>query len=101
MTDPTEEGEVEAKRSIVYTVCLKPKTNEKILEILNGAKMQVVITVMIFFALFGDDFRLAVCPKSADDTFQVITIFCLFVFAAELGVNFVCLPDWRFGEFLI
>jgi hypothetical protein len=76
---------------------LSTKTTESTLAKLNSNFAQIIITVMIFFALFGDDFRLAVCPKSGDDAFQVITILCLVVFAAELLVNYACLPNWRLG----
>jgi hypothetical protein len=95
-TEPPATGFWEAVRR----PCFSEETTEKILAKLNGNAAQIIITIMIFFALFGDDFRLAACPKSADDVFQVITILCLVVFAVELLVNYVCMPNWRLGTYM-
>ncbi len=83
---------------VVRKPCLSPKINAKMLGALNSNPSQILITIMIFFALFGDDFRLAVFAKSADDVFQGITVFCLLVFFTELVVNLACMPDWRLGK---
>jgi hypothetical protein len=98
--ESTEEGSSKKSflQSFLYKPCFKPKTEEKLMKFLNSNKTQLFITVMIFFALFGDDVRLAACPKSSDSTFQVITIICWLVFGAELTINFVCLSEWRFGK---
>lgn len=83
--------------AVVRKPCLSPKINAKMMGALNSNPSQILITIMIFFALFGDDFRLAVFAKSADDVFQGITVFCLLVFFTELVVNLACMPDWRLG----
>jgi len=41
-------------------------------------------TILTVYALVGDDFRLAATQKPADDVFNAITLFCFFVFGAEI-----------------
>jgi len=44
----------------------------------------VLTTVLTFYALFGDDFRLAATHKRVDILFNVLTIFCILVFCTEV-----------------
>jgi len=54
-------------------------------------KAITVITVaFILFVLIGDDFRLALMPKSADDVFNFITIIAMAVFTIEIIIYSVC-----------
>ncbi|OMJ92736.1 hypothetical protein SteCoe_4489 [Stentor coeruleus] len=51
------------------------------------------------FALFGDDFRLAVFTKSADDGFSASMIVCLILFCFEIILAFITKPEYRFSFF--
>lgn len=51
------------------------------------------------FALFGDDLRLAVTDKSADDGFSAMMIVCLILFSLEIIATFIVRPEYRFSFF--
>ena len=51
------------------------------------------------FALFGDDLRMAVTPKSADDTFSGLMVACLSLFGIEIILTFIVKPEYRFSFF--
>ena len=55
--------------------------------------------IITIFALFGDDFRLAVTPKSADTGFSAAMITCLVLFSIEIILNFIIRPAYRFSFF--
>lgn len=42
------------------------------------------MTVITVYSLFGDDFRMALFTKSVDNSFDVLTILCLFLFLIEI-----------------
>lgn len=58
--------------------------------------LMLVITV---FALFGDDFRVAVTNKSADNGFSGAMITCLVLFSFEIILSCIIKPDYRFSFF--
>lgn len=49
----------------------------------NSWRFCILTTILTFYALFGDDFRLAVTPRSTDILFNILTIFCILVFSVE------------------
>lgn len=55
--------------------------------------------VVTIFALFGDDFRLAVFTKTADDGFSAAMIVCLILFGFEIIMAFISKPEYRFSFF--
>ena len=55
--------------------------------------------IITIFALFGDDFRLAVTDKSADDSFSGLMITCLSIFSIEIICSFIAKPEYRFSFF--
>lgn len=42
------------------------------------------MAIITIFALFGDDLRILCAPKSADDLFNFITVFCIICYALEI-----------------
>jgi len=44
----------------------------------------VLTTVLTFYALFGDDFRLAFTPRRTDILFNILSILCILIFGVEL-----------------
>lgn len=63
-----------------------PEWRKRVNNAFNSWPLLVFFTVLTIWALFGDDFRLAVCPPSVDEVFVGITYFMLTAFVAELGV---------------
>jgi class 3 adenylate cyclase len=55
--------------------------------------------IITIFALFGDDFRLAVTPKSADDGFSAAIIVCIILFSIEIIFSCIVRPPYRFSFF--
>lgn len=53
-----------------------------------------IITIMTIYALFGDDFRLAVTYKGADPYFNVISIIVIFFFFMEVILSSIAIPDY-------
>ena len=48
---------------------------------------QLIVTIFTIYALFADDIRLLVLPKSADDILDALTLLCLLLFGAELIIS--------------
>ena len=46
-----------------------------------------VMTVLTIYALFGDDFRLAVCPPSGDVAFYALSFIAFIMFSVELTAS--------------
>ncbi len=62
----------------------EPDAKERIQKVLAHHWWQLTVSVVTIFALYGDDFRLAVCPKSVDLTFSIISFLALLLFTTEL-----------------
>lgn len=58
-------------------------------------------TVLTIYALIGDDLRLRFTNKPADFTFNIITLVCLVVFAAEITLSCLGKSDYFLGFFFI
>ena len=61
------------------------------------ADAAIVIMVITFYVLFGDDIRLALTGKSADGAFDALNVISLFVFLFELAVTYAADPKYRFS----
>ena len=79
----------------------KPICNPKFIACLNKIlENGVYITFMMIvtiYALFGDDFRLLLAPKSADEVFWSITVAAMFFFLVELGMASIAQKDYFLG----
>ena len=49
--------------------------------------LEIFFNILIFYALFADDFRTICLPKEADDAMDSITVICIFVFSCEIFVS--------------
>lgn len=61
----------------------------------------LVTTTLTIYALFGDDIRLGLTTKPADETFDSITIACMAVFGFEIIVCSIGKAGYIFGFFFI
>ena len=64
-----------------------PYVKGTITHLVDGKPVTILMAVVTFYALFGDDFRLGFCPKEADTTFMVLSSISFFLFAIELVLN--------------
>jgi hypothetical protein len=65
---------------------------------MNHWAVTAFMTIVTLYALFGDDIKVAIFTKSADDAFNVITVAALLLFAAEITLNALC-QDGYFNSF--
>jgi hypothetical protein len=63
-------------------------------EFIESRPVVITISVLTFYALFGDDFRLGVTYKGADPYFNVITCICLFFFGLEVLLSSIAINDY-------
>mmetsp|Transcript_82466 Transcript_82466/g.143112 ORF Transcript_82466/g.143112 Transcript_82466/m.143112 type:complete len:1083 (+) Transcript_82466:127-3375(+) len=61
----------------------------------------VLTTALTFYALFGDDFRLAATHKRTDVLFNVLTIFCILVFCIEVVAASLGKEEYFLGFFFM
>ena len=62
----------------------------------------VTVTIMFiitFFALFGDDLRILVAPKSWDDGFNFLTVFCIICYALEIFLSSLAINGYFLSFF--
>ena len=53
------------------------------------------MTTLTIYALFGDDIRMLAFSRTEDNYFFSASIVCLFFFAAELVISFLCKQEYR------
>lgn len=58
-------------------------------------------TLLTIYALFGDDFRLAVTHKRLDPMFDVLTITCILVFCVEIFASSLGQDEYFLGFFFL
>ena len=61
-----------------------PKWKQSISNMLENKYYTIFITILILFALFGDDLRLAAFSIGSDDYFYVLTCISLVIFTIEI-----------------
>jgi hypothetical protein len=61
----------------------------KIRKFMNLTMVNIVMTVVTIYALFGDDFRLIYAPVDSDSTFTGLSIVSMVLFALELILSSV------------
>jgi len=59
----------------------------------------VITTILTFYALTADDLRILLTEKDADTTFNVICLFCVVVFSAEIALSCLGKTDYYFSFF--
>lgn len=64
-----------------------PAARAEINRFVDSRAATILMAVVTFYALFGDDARLAVFPKEADVVFMVLSSISFFLFAIELVLN--------------
>jgi len=64
-----------------------PAVKHAINQFVDSRSCTTVMAIVTFYALFGDDFRLGFCPKSADEAFMVLSSVSFFLFLVELVLN--------------
>ena len=52
------------------------------------------MTLITFYVLYVDDFRILVLPKSLDDVFMALNVFSLFVFMSEVILSSFALKGY-------
>jgi len=52
------------------------------------------MTLITFYVLYVDDFRILVLPKSLDEVFMALNCFSLFIFLTEIIMSSFALPDY-------
>lgn len=53
------------------------------------------------FALFGDDFKYLVLPKTLDFYFDLLTLFAMAAFFIEMVLSYHCKPSYRCSFFFL
>lgn len=78
-----------------------PKCHPKVIHIMNKILENniyiIFMTIVTIYALFADDFRLLLAPKSADEVFWSLTCAALFFFAVELIMASFAQKDYFLG----
>ena len=54
------------------------------------------MTLITFYVLYVDDFRILVLPKSLDDVFMALNVFSLFVFLLEIILSSLAIKGYFF-----
>jgi hypothetical protein len=62
-----------------------PQWKKQVNTALDGVWVSTLTTILIIWALFGDDIRLIATHKESDDMFGLLAFISLFVFTIELG----------------
>jgi class 3 adenylate cyclase len=65
----------------------------------DGRNMTILMTLLTVFALWGDDIRLAACPKWSDPIFFAGFLFALVMFFLEFLINTVVKVDYKWSFF--
>ena len=64
---------------------------------MNGWYFQGFMVILTLYSLFGDDTRVLVFTKIADDYFYIITSICFFFFSMEIVISCFVRDDYWLG----
>ena len=64
---------------------------------LNHWILQTAMLVLVIYALFADDLKMAAFPKSADDAFNALTLIVLIAFSVEIILNIISQENYLFS----
>lgn len=67
------------------------------IKVLNSKYTTIFMTTITVYALFGDDIRMSVTDKSADDVFFSLAAACLALFSVEIVATFWVKPKYRWS----
>jgi len=73
----------------------------KLRNLVQSTSFSVAMFALSLYVLFGDDLRLACFSKDADNVFNGITIFSIFVFSFELVITSITIDDYVFSIFFL
>ena len=92
MADRAENGEMGQKGAVLV------KENLSWTDRVLGHKyFTFTMSAWTTWALFGDDLRMLLTDRTADNFFYVMAIIALLLFVFELALNFYSRKSWRFG----
>ena len=74
----------------------KHKKMEKMLE---NVVFSVIVNLFTVYALFGDDLRILIMPKSVDIYFNMLIIFCILSFFTEIFLSIFTKEEYLFSFF--
>ena len=92
-----EDIDVFGKRDI-----LEEEINSKyeiLKKILENTYFDILINIFTFYALFADDLRILLLPKSVDNFFNGLTLFCMILFIVEIIFSILTKKDYLFTFF--
>ncbi|KAF4730722.1 hypothetical protein FOZ62_014769 [Perkinsus olseni] len=72
---------------------------ERLTIFMDSKNVQIFMTIVTIFALYGDDFRIFATYKAADPAFYVSFIVALVLLVIELSINSVILEDYKWSFF--
>ena len=88
--DPIEvEPDIEA-----FAVKKRPEWKKNIEKLIDNYYWIGAMSIVTFYALFADDFRILTMPESADTTFDVLTIFCMTLYLIELVLAVIAVEGY-------
>lgn len=70
-------------------------------QLCDSWRFNMLTAVLTVYALFGDDFRLAVTHKRTDVMFDVLTIVCILVFCTEIVASSLGKDEYFLGFFFM
>ena len=74
-----------------------PASHSKINSFLDSTLFSITLNIITLYALFGDDIKTLGFPKSSDDIFSSLVVFCLLLFLIELILSFLYKPGYRWS----
>ena len=91
-----EDKEVEVKKKKELPICIQ-HTLKWMKRILDNNVFIAFMTIITIYALFGDDFRVLLWPKSGDEVFYSLTCAALFFFTIEIIMASIAQKDYFLG----
>ena len=62
---------------------------------LDKTWLNIMITIVVFYALFGDDLNIALFNNTADKYFDIMTILVIIIFTIEIALTLVARPEYN------
>ena len=92
----SEEIDVFNQKNMEDSSILKYKTINKIL---NDNYFNLIINIFTLYALFGEDLRILLLPKSVDIYFNSLTLICMILFIIEIIFSIFINKEYLFSFF--
>jgi len=78
---------------------LKSELKKKLKKLMDSNWISSLMTLLIIFALFGDNIRIICFHYSSDDAFSYISLVIMTIFLVEIVINFYISNEYRFSFF--